>query len=235
MYEGSPAPSQGHPFRQSLELGLEACLDNSQAGQTWLDVGCGPGHLAARLADRGLRVVALDADRSMIELAQRRLRRGGSSGMVTLVQGDVGALPLATSSIDGAVATSLVGCLSDLSAFIRELRRVLRPGGSLVMTATNRSSVLLRINAALGRIGRHLTGTPADTFRYRLYTPCEIVDALRAADLRPEALRLYNYVVSVGPALLPPAALAVRLRRDLPPDGRTAWMARNFLVVARRA
>jgi len=227
------APSQhgrGFVFRHGVELAAAACLHAGEPGQRWLDVGCGPGHLAAKLADAGLHVVGIDRDEAMLAHARDRLGRADRADRFAVLCADAGHLPMPDASMSGVVATSLCGCLSDASTFLGEAARVLRPGGRLVLTFTNRGSLLLRLNGLLAQVERQLTRRAPDPIRYRLYSGGDIEALLRQHGLRPDAIRFYNYVLNVGPALLPPPAIATRLTSA----GRRSVLARNGLVVATR-
>jgi SAM-dependent methyltransferase len=101
-------------------------------GTRVLEVGCGPGHLATRLAhDHGLEVTGLDLDPTMIE----RARANAASVTTTdgrqpmFVNGDVAALPFEDASFDLVVSTFSVHHWSDPGAGFGEMARVLRPGG----------------------------------------------------------------------------------------------------------
>jgi len=89
-----------------------------------LDAGCGPGHLAAVLAQRGLRAVALDASHEMLRLAQRH---------VPAVGGDLRRLPLANGSLHGlwSCASLLHVSREQVPATLRGWWTALRPGGVL--------------------------------------------------------------------------------------------------------
>src|SRR5258708_34281979 len=60
------------PFWRGVELAREVCAPRVRPGELWLEVGCGPGHLAASLARLGARVVGLDLDLRMARYARRR-------------------------------------------------------------------------------------------------------------------------------------------------------------------
>jgi SAM-dependent methyltransferase len=95
-----------------------------------LEVGCGRGELAARMShELDARVVALDQSARMVELTAAR-------GVEAIVA-DVEDLPFRDGVFDCAVAAWMLYHVSDLDRALRELRRVLRPGGRLVATTSS--------------------------------------------------------------------------------------------------
>ncbi|MBD8063273.1 class I SAM-dependent methyltransferase [Oceanitalea stevensii] len=102
-------------------------------GRRVLDAGCGSGPLAAELLRRGAVVTGLDASPAMVELARRRL-----GDDVPLHVGDLAEpLPFADDSFDDVVASLVLHYLEDWSAPLAELRRVLRPGGRLLLSVNH--------------------------------------------------------------------------------------------------
>lgn len=217
---------RGFTFRQGVAEAVRACLETAHPAERWIDVGCGAGHVATRLAAAGLRVTGVDADPRAIALARTR------ASHVAWTVGDAARLPLADASADGVVAVSLAGCLDDLGGFLREARRVLRHPGRLVLTVTSRRSLLLRVNGLIARLEALATGRPRDPFVYRSWEPGAVVALLNEAGLPPRDVRFYGYVVNLGPWLVPPGALASALRRRTRPRAARSRLARNFLVVA---
>ncbi len=101
-------------------------------GSRVLEIGCGPGHLATRMArDHRLDVTGLDLDPAMIERATSsgERRRAAGETAPTFVVGDVAALPVPDRSFDVVVSTLSVHHWDDAAAGIREIARVLKPGG----------------------------------------------------------------------------------------------------------
>jgi SAM-dependent methyltransferase len=98
------------------------------AGDRLLDVGTGTGTVAALAGSRHARVVAVDAEPSMVEIARRRVP-AAEVGHAALPQ-----LPFTDGSFDAAVANFVVNHVGDPAAAIRELRRVVRPGGRIAVT-----------------------------------------------------------------------------------------------------
>jgi SAM-dependent methyltransferase len=105
------------------------------AGERVLEVGPGTGYyaldMAAWLAPGG-RLDVLDVQREMLD---HTLRRAASRGLSNLIatQGDARALPYEDASFDAAYLVTVLGEIPDQDAALRELARVLRPGGRLVV------------------------------------------------------------------------------------------------------
>jgi ubiquinone/menaquinone biosynthesis C-methylase UbiE len=115
-------------FGQRTELmALLGLLDDSW---TVGDLGCGTGLLAASLAPFVQRVIAVDESAAMLRGARARLR--GTSN-VELRSGTLEALPIADGELDAAMLVLVLHYLSDPAAALAETRRVLRPGGRLLL------------------------------------------------------------------------------------------------------
>ncbi len=111
-------------------FGTEALLSLLPPGWTVADLGCGTGALAAELSPRVRKVVAVDRSAAMLQAARRRTARLGN---VELHEADLSALPLAARSCDAALLVLVLAYLDDPDPVLREARRILRPGGRLVV------------------------------------------------------------------------------------------------------
>ena len=137
IYERPDVNSQIHHDRLTL---AGAVVDELSlpAGACVLDLGCGAGQLSVALAQRQLRVVAVDHQLEMLDRARRRLVEVGMSAHVTLAQADAARLPVADDRFDLVVALGVLPWVRDPSACVAEMVRVLRPGGALLVTISNR-------------------------------------------------------------------------------------------------
>jgi ArsR family transcriptional regulator len=96
------------------------------------DVGTGTGILAVELARLGLRVVAVDHSARMLAAARSKLEAEGLSG-VELRQGEASALPIGDAEVDAAIVHMVLHYLPSPGEAIREMARVVRPGGVVVI------------------------------------------------------------------------------------------------------
>lgn len=98
-----------------------------------LDMATGTGAIALHLVARpGLQVTAADVSRPMLNQAWARAQRNGYRGAIDLLECTAEAIPLADASFDTVVFTYLLRYVSDVPVTLRELARVLKPGGLML-------------------------------------------------------------------------------------------------------
>lgn len=116
-------------WRRKTARALESSLIE---GARVLDVACGTGDLSLVLAEAGrARVVGLDFCRPMLELARRKADEG--SRPIPFVEGDALRLPFADETFDAATIAFGLRNLAGVADGLRELRRILKPGGRLAV------------------------------------------------------------------------------------------------------
>jgi demethylmenaquinone methyltransferase / 2-methoxy-6-polyprenyl-1,4-benzoquinol methylase len=129
-----------------------------------LEACCGTGDLAIGARGRGADVVGLDFSERMLERAARK------EPQIEWVQGDVLALPFEDGSFDAVTVGFGVRNVEDLEAGVRELRRVLRPGGRLgileITTPRGRLAPFYRVwfDRVVPALGKVLPGGAAYTY-----------------------------------------------------------------------
>jgi len=175
------------------------------------DVGCGNGLDLRQLVPQGRcrHAVGLDLSAGML----RSLEDLRHSGRLSLVQADAQRLPLADRTVDVAMAMHMLYHVPDIPTAIRELRRITKPGGT-VLASTNGSASLTEIHelldsAVCGRLGRQVRAMPALSFTTQTGTALlgrEFSDVtLRTHDLPlsiPSAKPVISYVASIREPLL---------------------------------
>ncbi len=191
-----------------------------------LDAGMGTGILLAELDRRGWEVSGADISSAMVEGAIGRLPHRAES----LVRGSIHALPFADASFDAAVATGVLEyAVEDLDLALTEISRVVRPGGTVVMSFPNdRAPVNLwrrRLLYPAVRVAKSVVpaGRPAP-----LRLPSVSVTAFRRAVAA--AGLVVDHIEPVGARPLP-AGVAHRVERE---GGKLAYVLAVQLVVRAR-
>ena len=175
-----------------------------------LDLCTGTCDVARTLVKRRLarRVLGIDFSSEMLRVGQRKLRAEGRAGMVPLVRGDAMRLPAATASVDAVTIAFGIRNVQHPSAALREVARVLKPGGRLAILEFStpqqpivREAYLWYFRNVLPRLGR-MVSRHGEAYAYlpasveRFTPPAEFIAELRAAGLtRCEAVPLTFGVV----------------------------------------
>jgi SAM-dependent methyltransferase len=147
--------------RTMLDAAVEAV--DARSGECIVDVGFGGGHTLERLrpivAPR--RPVGIEISEAMVDAARERWGDAVETHLA-----DVVSLPLADASADGVISVNTLYFWPDPAAALREIRRVLRPGGRLVLGV--RRPGMMRL-------------VPITWFGFRLRSAARVQDLLRAA------------------------------------------------------
>jgi ubiquinone/menaquinone biosynthesis C-methylase UbiE len=106
-------------------------------GTQVLEIGCGAGLMAITLAERGLRVQAIDTSMAMVQQARQNGEARGVSDLLTVDVGDTYALAFEDSSFDLVLAVGVLPWIAKAELAIQEMARVTKPGGHIIVTAAN--------------------------------------------------------------------------------------------------
>lgn len=99
-----------------------------------LDVACGTGDLALSLARlRPHRIVGIDISEKMLEIGRQKISRKGQEPVIRLQQGDAEHIPFPDNTFDAVTVAFGVRNFDDLGLGLSEMRRVLRPGGCMLI------------------------------------------------------------------------------------------------------
>ncbi|MDQ7784328.1 MAG: ubiquinone/menaquinone biosynthesis methyltransferase [Desulfomonilaceae bacterium] len=104
-------------------------------GSTYLDVGCGTGDMALEIVRQapGSTVVGIDPSQGMLEVGRTKVREVGLDHAISLQKGDVLDLGFEDDTFDGAITAFCIRNVTNRLRALKEIRRVVRPGGLLVI------------------------------------------------------------------------------------------------------
>ncbi|MER5705439.1 class I SAM-dependent methyltransferase [Micromonospora sp. NPDC002296] len=119
-------------------------LAGNVSGRRILDAGCGSGPLSAALRAKGAVVTGFDASAAMVDLARQRLGEDADLHVADLSA----PLPFADAEFDDVVASLVLHYLEDWSGPLAELRRVLKPGGRLMLSVNHPAGYAIEYSEA---------------------------------------------------------------------------------------
>lgn len=122
--------------RASLGCGNPTALIDLQPGEAVLDLGSGGGIdvlLSAKRVGPTGRVYGLDMTDEMLTLARKNAAEAGATN-VEFLKGQIEAIPLPDSSVDVVISNCVINLSTDKAAVLREVARVLKPGGRFAVT-----------------------------------------------------------------------------------------------------
>ena len=136
---------------EAIEQRLILDLMGELPGRRVLDAGCGDGALACAAASQGAEVTGIDADPAMLAAARSRAAKAGLRA--TFSEGRLEHLPFPDASFDAVVAMTVLCFVADAGGAVREMTRVLRPGGRLVIGELGRWSLWAALRRMRGWLG----------------------------------------------------------------------------------
>ncbi|MHC2335741.1 class I SAM-dependent methyltransferase [Bradyrhizobium sp. USDA 4454] len=198
---GWEALHQSRTFRArtAAMFGLLGTMDLN--GQRWLDAGCGTGTLSRLLAARGCDVTGVDASPEMIAAARRRLADPPAERLTFRHIPTIADLPFADRSFDGVLCASVLEYVPDVAQCLRQIHRVLRPGGVLLVSIPNRRSLLRQGYKLAHAASSRVTARPL--FRYLAFSKFDTSPAAMQGLLRQHGLTMLGSSFAGSP--LPPA------------------------------
>ena len=207
--------SNRYDTTRRLEIVFDELLaDVPLAARSVLDVGCGSGWFSQRAAARGARLTSLDIG---VRLLQRTRQRCDTRP----VAADACALPFPDNAFDVVISSECIEHTLDPRQALRELHRVARPGGFIVMTVPNQRW--------------HFAVTFANAFKLRPFEGYEnwmswrdVRGVLAGAGARIERMRGFHLVPPIVPLMQP------MLRRLDALGGRLGPLMLNIAVRARK-
>jgi SAM-dependent methyltransferase len=121
-----------------------------------VDLGCGLAHVGRSVlpAREGARYLGVDIDAERLAGATRALASAGLADRAAVVRARIEALPLAGASVDVVTGTLVLQHVADPAAVLAEVRRVLRPGGTLTVVEPDHLAIAIELDGVLADLDR---------------------------------------------------------------------------------
>jgi len=240
-YERNQYRTSRRTFVNGRHDRLVAIIERLPAAQgaSVLDVGCGPGKLTQEFSSRGYRVFAVDTSLRMLRMARSSIT-GASSAGAHFQMGSIEALPFADGSFDVVCSAGVIEYFSTCERAIRELRRVLKPGGLLILPTTNLLAPAHWIRPLIVRVGRlpavaRRFGLQPVTVRLWFHVIPRFKERLRSAGLVVEQER-YFYLTLPRPLdrFFPTVARKLEAFFDRYMNTSIRHLAEGYIAIARK-
>lgn len=212
-----------------------------------LDLGCGTGRVAVRLAQFGIHVTALDCSVTMLDLAKREVAEAGVSDKITLKHGDAARLAdsFQKDYFDIILCHNLLEYVDDPTAVLCGAVRLMRDSGMLSVVVRNQVGEVMKAVLQTGDLAAAEHNLTADWGqeslyggRVRLFTAEALEAALKDASLTIKARRGVRVVADYLPAQISRSAEYERifaLERNLGKRWEFFGVARYLHCLASRA
>ena len=225
-------PNTRYLLRRRMEVVPRAIRKHVPPGRT-LEAGAGSGWMSLAVASMGHDVVALDNHESYFPFIRRQARRMKSN--IELIEGDAMSLPFADCEFDVAMSVAVLEHLPDPRQGAAELRRVVRPGGHLVIGMPNWHSQYMILKKMEMWLGGEID------YNTRIHTAHSYI-SIR------EMFRPYGFkelcALPIAPFSIPPSLLKLLpgsrsierliLMAERGLAGRLAWLGQHVLFIFQR-
>lgn len=173
-----------------------------------LELGCGAGYYTRELARTGAEICAIDISPDLLELARQEVQ----SERVSFVRTNAYAMEFGDDSFDSVIGSSVLHHL-DLERAVAEIRRVLKPGGTMVFTEPNMLNPQIMLQKNIPWLKRRLGDSPDETAFFR-WPLARLLRRYGFRDIRVEPFDFLH--PAIPPALIPLGERLNRLCEGLP-------------------
>jgi ubiquinone/menaquinone biosynthesis C-methylase UbiE len=142
MYASETEQLDEYNFRRRRDFTVSYVLSVVQPGACVLDLGCGAGPVISELRWHGVDCVGIDYAPDMLDYARTRLR-SMSLDEANLLRGDCRHIPFLSASFDVIVCLGVISYVEERDRVLQEICRVLKPGGTLIISFRNKFNPIL--------------------------------------------------------------------------------------------
>jgi len=242
---------KGYPalqIRHRYILDLLECNRNKV-----LDIGCGPGEMIVDLLKRGYKVCGADISMEMLNIARKNIRTQNLVNSHQLVQSSIEYLPFRDSSFDAVICAGVIEYLDADDRALKELNRVLKPSGILIITVRNALCPMRILDKGLDflwsqpRISKLLTHLKSlitkiqvqerKTVEYRKHIPWKLDKFLQKLGFRVERRRYFHFYPLPAPldAVFQSFSVSVGIKMEpILSESRLGWLGSGYIVLAKK-
>jgi ubiquinone/menaquinone biosynthesis C-methylase UbiE/peptidoglycan/xylan/chitin deacetylase (PgdA/CDA1 family) len=233
-YKGHSAVSHSFAIRRQRVYDLL----NDLKGEKVLDIGCGPGVMVDHMVDKGFEFYGVDISEEMIRQARERFGHIRSAQFST---GRIEKLEFPDSFFDAVICMGVVEYIEDDGKAVREMARVLKPGGYAIITLPNKRSPYrlwhkVVCNRRAVDLVKKLIGRRGPTLIHREYTYESYADLLASQSLKAVDSVYYNFNLFLFPfdRCFPRLTVSTAERLEYLHRGRLKWLGTGLVIKARR-
>lgn len=217
--------ASNHDFYARRDRVQEFLLKHMKAGQRALDVGCGTGPMVQFICEHGLHYSGVDVAKGMLDSIEKQFGRSPCWKNMDLRIGTSEKIPYESNSFDYYIGMGLLEYLDDMEPSLKEMERVLKPGGYAILTMPNIQSINRTIIRNTGflrraydlalRAAKRQVPTRNSIF-HRELAPDALDRMVSAADFKPVGRDFYDFKVIFYPVsrILPALAYQVNRRAE---------------------
>ena len=243
-YPEKPQSCDQYSYLTRKQYVLSVLDSRIEVSANVLDIGCGPGIYTRDLLERGWNTYGIDISPKMIEKAQDTVKDWSGDNHVEFTTGLVTDLPYPASKFDAIICIGVVSYIDDLHKALKEVNRVLKPGGYVIFQISNKLSPF-EIGTTIRNKLRPLVNMVktkdkddelVEKFRLRAYRVKYFVKACEVAGFDNEDVYYYDFRFPIFAKIFHGFSLAIgkRLQSTIPYSKYLGWLGACALTVMRK-
>ncbi|OGP79267.1 MAG: hypothetical protein A2V86_08535 [Deltaproteobacteria bacterium RBG_16_49_23] len=159
---------------------MQLILNNVRGGGSLIDIGCGTGEFIVQLKDRFNTLVGIDTSSHAIEFTTRRI---GKDHKILLECGELDSLRFQAERFDACLCLDVLEHIKDLSPFLQEIYRILKPGAEMIVTVPNWYDMII---SGVFKI---------DSFHVNTFPPWSWMSRIRKAGFKIKRCRAVDFPI----------------------------------------
>ena len=208
-------------------------LDTTKGGKA-LDIGCGSGAMVRDLLDRGYDITAADISQNMLDATHNTVSVHPRKAHVTYTLQDIEHLTLPSEAFDLIICTGVIEYLKSDDAALKEMARVLKPGGIAFISTQNKASLVRLFEELFYMIAPvWLKNKVVTVKQHHCHAPWKLDSTLAAVGLMKEDFAYHHFYPIPIPfdRFVPRFCVWAGKKMERWSKSRYAWMAATGYVV----